>query len=500
MIVCRFLLVSLNMDAILDEVTIHQRRRKLEEMTQGRGLGDAYTATLTRLKAQKGYKSALGLKVLMWVLYSERPLRAEELCHALGVEIGSVELDPENVPVLRTLLAACLGLVTIEASSSTVRLVHFTLQEYLSSDPTLFHSPHSAIAEVCLTYLNFGCVRDLSPTLDSAPSTMPLLEYSSYYWGDHARKGITENVKILALRLLDRFDEHISAKLMLLRHNEDRSSGLDFDRVGRSTGLHAVAFFGIVEIVATVLDMKEWDVNATDSMGSTALTWAARGGHEEIVKALLERADVSPDLADSSGQTPLMWAARIGCAGAVKALLERKDVNPDPVDSAGRTPLMWAASIGCEGAVKALLEQDVNPDPVDSSGRTPLSWMAGEGCEGAVKALLERNDVNHDLADFNGRTPLLWATLKKDERVVKLFLERRYLVPEEAAIGQVSPVSPTERSEPPQPPSKWIPVTWFSSQNQATPTHDTRPAIRIAIDMCFLIAALFFLSHLLTTA
>ena len=142
----RFLLVSLKIDAILGEVTIRQRRKKLEEITQGNGLSDAYAATLSRLKAQKGHKSVLGLKVLMWVLFSERPLRAEELRHALGVEIGSGDLDPENVPALRTLVASCLGLVTVEAYSSTVRLVHFTLQEHLSSDLTLFHSPHSAIA------------------------------------------------------------------------------------------------------------------------------------------------------------------------------------------------------------------------------------------------------------------------------------------------------------------------------------------------------------------
>jgi len=91
--VARFLLVSLHIDAILGEVTIRQRRKKVEEMTLGDGLNDAYTATLSRLKVQKGYKSVLGVKVLMWVLYSERPLRAQELCHALGVEIGSLDLD-----------------------------------------------------------------------------------------------------------------------------------------------------------------------------------------------------------------------------------------------------------------------------------------------------------------------------------------------------------------------------------------------------------------------
>ena len=116
----------------------------------------------------------------MWVLYSERPLRAEELCHALGVEIGCTDLDHENIPALRTLLASSLGLVTVESSSSTVRLVHFTPQEHLLSDSTRFHSSHSTIAEVCLTYLNSRYVRDLSPTVFSAPTTMPLLGYASY--------------------------------------------------------------------------------------------------------------------------------------------------------------------------------------------------------------------------------------------------------------------------------------------------------------------------------
>jgi len=212
--VCRFLLVSLNIDAILGEMTTRQRKWKLQEMTSGNGLRDAYTATLTRLKAQEGNKPALGLNVLMWVLHSERPLRAEELSHALGVEIGSTNLDSENVPALRILISSCLGLVTVEVSSSTVRLVHFTLQEYLSRDPTLFHNPHSTIAEICLTYLNFGYVRDLSPTLYSAPSSAPLLENASFYWGEHTTRGMTENVKTLALRLLDRFDKHISAQLL----------------------------------------------------------------------------------------------------------------------------------------------------------------------------------------------------------------------------------------------------------------------------------------------
>jgi len=38
----RFLLISVNIESIIGEVTIGLRRKKLEEMAQGNGLNDAY--------------------------------------------------------------------------------------------------------------------------------------------------------------------------------------------------------------------------------------------------------------------------------------------------------------------------------------------------------------------------------------------------------------------------------------------------------------------------
>jgi len=438
---CRFLLVALNIDAVLGEVTIRQRRKKLEEMLEGNGLSDAYTATLTRVKGQKGNKSVLGVKVLMWVSYSERPLRAQELCHALGVEIGSSDLDLENIPALRTLIVSCLGLVTIEESSSTVRLVHFTLQEHLLSNPTLFHNPHSTISEICLTYLNYGSVCDLSPILYSAPLTMPLLEYASYYWGKHARMGMTENSKTLALRLLDRFDEYISAQLLLSRYENERFPFNPYfngaEGLMRFTGLHGASFLGIVEIVASVLEMKEWDLNQSDCMGCTALAWAAIRGYEGVVKILLEREDINPNQADTGyGRTPLSWAAKNGHEGVVRILLEREGINPDQADNYGQTPLLWAAKEGHEGVVCMLLErEDINPDQADTFDRTPLLWAAEKGHEGVVRILLEREDVNPNQADPRGLTPLWWAALSKHEGTVRMLLEREDINPNQADTG-----------------------------------------------------------------
>ena len=127
----RFLLVSLNVDTILEGTTIRSRRKKLDEMTDNWGLEGAYGVTLGRIKGQGREGSRLGIATLMWISHSERPLKVDELCHALAVEIGSADLHDDNVPSITTLLACCKGLVAVDKEASAVRLIHFTLQEYL---------------------------------------------------------------------------------------------------------------------------------------------------------------------------------------------------------------------------------------------------------------------------------------------------------------------------------------------------------------------------------
>ena len=398
-------------------------------MTKGEGLGDAYMATLSRVKSQQRSRSKLGMEALMWVSHSERPLHVNELCHALGVEEESTNLNIRNIPAIETLLACSLGLITVEKSSSIVRPIHYTLQEYLSHNPNLFLKPHSMIAEVCLTYLNFRHVRGFSPALRSVPSTAPFVEYASCYWGTHARRETTESVKMLALKLLDGYDKHISSKVLLLHRTSVFDRPFDQDDTPRGfTGLHGAAYFGCLEIAVALLKMNKCDVQATDFYGNTAIAWAARRGNEGVVRILLERKDVNPNTADTQcGRTPLSWAAGRGHEGVVRILLERRDVNPNTVDTKyGRILLSWAARYGHEGVVRALLERsDINPNTADTFyGQSPLSWAAENGHERVVRTLLERNDVNPNTVDTRySRTPLLWAARNGHEGVVRILLE-----------------------------------------------------------------------------
>ena len=179
----RFLLVSLNIEAILQETTLYRRREKLDTMSNGLGLGHAYDATVERIKAQKGEGARLGMATLMWISHSERPLSVNEICNALAVEIGATEINTNNVPSIRTVLGCCQGLAAVDKGSSTIRLIHFTLKEYLSHHAGLFGKPRSRIAETCSTYPNFQAVRDLSSLPYRDFQGTPFLEYASLHWG-----------------------------------------------------------------------------------------------------------------------------------------------------------------------------------------------------------------------------------------------------------------------------------------------------------------------------
>jgi len=181
----RFLLVSLNIEAILRETTLYQRREKLDAMASSLGLGGAYDATIKRIKAQQGNGERLGMATLMWISHAERPLSVDEMCHALAVEIGSTDTNTNNIPSIQTVLRCCQGLAAVDKGSSTIRLIHFTLKEYISRHADLFDRPHSQIAETCLTYLNFQAIKDFPASPSHDPEDMPILKYASLYWGTH---------------------------------------------------------------------------------------------------------------------------------------------------------------------------------------------------------------------------------------------------------------------------------------------------------------------------
>ena len=399
----------------------------------------------------------LGMAVLKWISHSRRPLKVDEICHAMAIRIGSNGLNNDDIPAISTLLECCQGLAAVGKGDSTIRLIHFTLQEYLCAHPELFHRAHSVIAETCLTYLNFQHIRDLSAHSFPDLRGTPFLEYSSLYWGIHMRREPSDRANTFALQLLDRFYGHISAKLLWRSLNR----GFPFGRYSDDepfSALHCASYFGIAEVTNALIKLNRWDVNRSDGVGMTPLIWAARCGHEEVVRLLLRKKDIQPDWPDTnSGRTALSWAAENGHERVVRLFLRprfasprsigprlgrtwrvvgqlfgRRDINPNFSSKYDETPLSFAAQNGHEGVVKLLLErEDIKPDTPDTIyGRTPIFWAARGGHERIVKLLLGRKDVNPDTPDpMYGWTPLSRAAYSGHEGVVKLLLNRKDVDP-----------------------------------------------------------------------
>ena len=219
--------------------------------TTGVDLESVYTQTLQRIRDQKGDCSRLGMEVLMWISHAERPLTIGELCHALAVEVGTRDVNPENIGLQDIVLRSCLGLVAVDSGASTVRLIHYTLQEYLCLHDVI-PAAHPALTQTCLAYLNYNYIKELPA--DKVPNLrdLPFLEYSSLYWGTHAKEGLSDAARSLALELLSRFDIHISSTLLF---NRVYPLGyyLGFMAIPHFVGLHCASYFGIVEVVEALI-------------------------------------------------------------------------------------------------------------------------------------------------------------------------------------------------------------------------------------------------------
>ena len=457
------------MDSILGETTLNRRRQKLEAITESLDLKGVCSAALERIKEQDRQKTRLGMAALMWLSHSERPLHPDELSHALAVETGSMDLNPERIPSVETLLNSCLGFTVIDRETAAVRLTHIAPRECFHAHPDLFGPAHLIIAETCLTYLNFRAIKCISPTLSVPPQSTPFLNYSSLYWGAHAKKETSRNVVLLALQIFSQIESHICTRLLAadLISRTGRDIATNGPLAG-FTGLHCASVFGIVEVATALMDQPNYDLNGRDFLGITPLIWAVICGQEEVAKLLLERPTLNPDKPDGYfHQTALSWAARMGHEGIIRLLLGwatakpdgtdgwwgktprvlnvargRRCVDPNRPNRYGQTPILLAAQEGHAEVVKLLLRRkDIKCDKPANSGRTPLCCAAENGHKGVVKILLERRDVNPDRPNSDGRTPLYCAALNSHEGVVKMLLEREGVNPNGSVGRRQIPLS-----------------------------------------------------------
>ncbi|KAI5785364.1 hypothetical protein FPQ18DRAFT_241426, partial [Pyronema domesticum] len=88
------------------------------------------------------------------------PLSVMELRHALATVHSTADcFNQDDLPFEKSLTECCYGLVVIDKETSSVRLVHKSLQDFLKDqyeNAKLFETGYRDIAFTCLKYLSFN--------------------------------------------------------------------------------------------------------------------------------------------------------------------------------------------------------------------------------------------------------------------------------------------------------------------------------------------------------
>jgi ankyrin repeat protein len=447
----RFLLPALQIQTVLDQTSIAGRRNALNSMPTK--LDNAFQVIIDRIQRQAPVKSHQGMEVLKWTYLNERQLTIDELRHALAAVDCTAEDLEDSLPFENTLTDCCYGLVVIDKETSSVSLVHKSLQEFLKiqhEGNNLFLTGHGEIARTCLHYMNFDdstLVSNLSrnrnkelaygkfPPLHQRSLSItkyPFLNYAIHFWGDHARRQIdSQGTRLISDLLLNKESRHCISRCLRLSALDGsaawRQKVLTTGNAAKFPGLHLLAHFGIDSMLHILLDNVDGlDINER-LCGKTPLHIASERGHAEFVRRLLERHDIDVDLEDNDGRTSLLLAVEGGHDDVVRLLLEKgADISCRTRDN--RAPLHVAANftqIGHNTTLRLLLENGADVNLQDKKGNTPLLLATQRFNVNAVILLLE-SGASSSLSDSLGRTPLSWAASTSSSStspIINLLLE-----------------------------------------------------------------------------
>ena len=430
--------------------------KALDALPKGsKALDLAYDGAMQRVDSQlEGYRH-LAKQLLGWLTYSERLMSVQEIQHALAIEPGESSLDEDNLSDVIEIVGYCAGLVIVEEDTLSLRLVHYTTQEYFRQNSGKhLVAAQQDIAMSCLTYLLYeefgdGWVyevegQDDGHDADSYPSERvarirlqkrPFLEYAARHWASHA--SVCEQQAIKELTMAFASDNHkvsSAGQAILIMEGKSRLGRDNESTKSRSplTVMHILAYIGNKAIFSELLNYG-FEPDTEDSFHRTPLWWAAEGDHYGMVEFLLSEHRVN---VNNRGFTHKLWpfgnppmvsplhvAAQHGRTSIMKLLLGRADIDVNLRDSIGYTPLNRAVKYNHTSIVELLLNcVDIDVNLGEECGDTPLHTAVNHNHTSIVKLLLNCANIDVKKRYEDGETPLHRAASYNCNSIVKLLL------------------------------------------------------------------------------
>ncbi|KAL8949471.1 MAG: hypothetical protein Q9222_004419 [Ikaeria aurantiellina] len=412
-----FLLAYLQIGTICGQLNAKAVRRIMKSLPQG--VFETYQDALKRIEDQSEEECQLAKKALSYIFCARRPLRLNELRHALATEPEDTEIDDSALLEPEILLNISAGLIRVDENSQIVSLIHHTLQEYLESNRgRLVPDVEIDFAKACVTYLSFdvfsnGPCQD-ADALDRRLEEYQFLDYAARNWGFHLPNSQTWLDLVLPY-LEDEQKLASSTQVMYLAPPRSKDWHSRFPK--DFSPLHMLSYFGQDEMFAHFLD-EGIDINGQDTYGGTCLHVAAQNGHVAAIRRLIEHG-AKVDLLNNKGQSALHPAARHGHEKVIDTLLAHgADVSSK--DDEGWRALDWAVVDGYHDVVKVLLRHGV--DHEDNGRNKALILASEEGHEITVQMLLDHG-ANADYRDYLGSTALDFAAPIGHEATVRVLLQ-----------------------------------------------------------------------------
>ena len=318
-----------------------------------------YEQALHRLQSQAEEDVELAELVLFWVVCARRPLTVLELqqMYAMATLPEGETLEEDDLPDGDILTSVCGGLIVGSAEPNSIRLVHYTAQQYFERVyEDRLPMERSRITRIALAYLrlpNFsGGVRETDDSMSDALRRYPFLTYAAHYWGSDVSElsldVIWEDVHGF---LSNNNAVDLASQIWSLPEHRHRHWSQEFPR--RVPALVLAASFDLPELLQR-LAKGDHNLEGRGTDGETPLIRSAKLALTRNVLALLELG-AQVDAVNSAGETALEGAAGSGKAAVVEILLKW---GADVSRSASRdwTLLMVAVSSGSIEAVRLLVE------------------------------------------------------------------------------------------------------------------------------------------------
>lgn len=419
---------------------------------------------MQRIEGQVVDQADLAKQTLAFLSCARTRLRARDLQEALGVEVGETQLDPENFSDLEDIVAACLGLVTVELDSGIIRLVHYTTQEYLArTQQRWFPRAHDMIIDICATYLAFDeFSRSSEYYVDRFGTftleTEGLYGYAARYWSHHAKlapagheqvsRFLNMPLNVLVLHLNCWPDQYRSVLGMKkVRLGEDVTTMKPFGR----QGIHLAAQHGLNTPLTALLDIQESpdivDIYPDMSIRErgdgpfdrvTPLLVAAKYQQKDTMEILL-RYNADVNFFSEDGNSALLYATHHDDIEIVR-LLTRHGANWERQNAA-----CMAESIHASSQLQWLAASPGDIHEMRLTRGTPLLVAAVRGNK-AIVELFVSADANYKISSSDAGAALIVAAWYGHLPVVEVLLVADAKIRAQGSIKRTSTVCPVTKA------------------------------------------------------